>query len=107
MTNARGYQVFTADDTSRILENIGQARGVIEVAVNRPGDMPRPFPTYAGGRGGNEQTFRIEYSPTIYINGDKPDDLEKKLRENNENLLAMFEEFLRKRRDDEGRMAYA
>jgi TP901 family phage tail tape measure protein len=103
VTNARGYQVFTAAQTNEILGNINRARAINSalppVSNSDTGRMPTPQ-----ARGGG---FVIEYSPTIYVNGDKPGDLEEKLRANNESLLRMFEEFLRKQRDNERRMSYA
>ena len=57
--------------------------------------------------GGGESKFEINYNPTIYVDGDKPEDLDEKLKQNNEALLNMFKEFLRTERENENRMVYA
>jgi len=98
VTGARGRKVFTAAETSAIFDNIKAAN-----AFNRtPAAMPQ-MPITCGG----EQSFVIQYSPTIYVDGNTPGDLEEKLRQNNESLLQMFKEFLRQQTDKERRTAYA
>ena len=49
----------------------------------------------------------INSSPTIYIDGSRPGDLEEKLAEYNRQLAGMVEDILYKRRDTERRSAYA
>ena len=55
----------------------------------------------AGQGGGISLT--INNNPTVYVEGDKPGDLEEKLEENNRNLLQEVEDLLDKRNDDERR----
>ena len=137
VTNARGYKVFNADATDRILDNISKInainnalrpavsdsdtdkkQGIVEriggfisalrgVAINRIEEMgQKPLPALQSSHS-KKQSFTIEYRPTIYVHGDKPGDLEEKLKQNNENLLLMFKEFLRKQREDEWRERFA
>jgi TP901 family phage tail tape measure protein len=128
VTNARGRTVFTAAETSAILDNINAARAITnnaatppptitervggfisalkDAAANRAAEMggqPLPPMPSSGGGGFN---ITIHNTPTIYVDGDTPGDLEEKLKQNNENLLQMFKEFLRQQRENEGRMAY-
>ena len=59
-------------------------------------------------RSGSEvQQFNIQYSPTIHVDGNKPGDLEDKLRQNNESLIALIMERIRDKEDNERRMIYA
>ena len=53
-----------------------------------------------------EVHFDINYSPTIYTNGE-PGDLEEKLKKNNDALIERFKEFLRQEREKERRTSYA
>lgn len=137
VTNARGRKVFTAAETSSILDTINTAKAINNAvphaavsdsdtpmptmaervggfisalkgfAANRVEEMTQPpLPTLQSTRGG-EQSFTIQYSPTIYVDGNKPGDLEEKLKKNNETLLQMFKEFLRQQRENEGRTSYA
>lgn len=99
VTGARGRKVFTAAQTNNIFDNINRAK-----AINNAN--PAPTALKAPPQGGG-QTFTIQYSPTIYVDGDKPGDLEEKLKENNLTLLEMFKEFLRQQREDERRTGYA
>lgn len=101
VTGARGRKVFTAAQTDAIFANINRMRA-FNAANNMP-QTPQPIPTRGGQQGG----FVIQYSPTIYVDGNKPGDLEEKLKQNNETLLQMFKEFLRRERENERRMAYA
>ena len=48
-------------------------------------------------------SLTINNNPTVYVEGDKPGDLEEKLEENNRNLLQEVEDLLDKRSDDERR----
>ena len=104
VTNARGYQVFTAPQTSEILDNISRMMAINSTLP--PVSDSDTLKTATAARAGGD-SFTIEYSPTIYINGETTGNLEEKLRQNNENLLQMFAEFLRKQQEDAGRMAYA
>ena len=137
VANARGRKVFTAAQTSEIFQNIKAAKALLgatpppvsnsdtnrpptmmervggligalrAVAANRTEEMAaQPPPAFQGTQSGG-RSFTIEYSPTIYVSGDVPGDLEEKLKKNNEHLLQMFKEFLRQQREDEGRMTYA
>lgn len=132
VTGARGRKVFTAAQTTAIFDNIKMAKAINDSAEQ---NAPRPatmiervggfigiikntaaerlggeaeklgiseIPTSGGGT-----KFEIYYNPTIYVEGDKPGDLEEKLKQNNAKLLQMFKEFLRQQREDERRMNFA
>lgn len=55
-----------------------------------------------------QQTTKIEINnqPVIHIDGNKPDDLEEKLRKNNEELLNQVDERMRRKEEDERRGRY-
>lgn len=101
VTGARGRKVFTAIETQKIFANISRAKAITATAGNA--SKLRNMPTSGGGN----QSFTIQYSPTIYVDGNKPGDLEEKLKKNNESLLQIFKEFLRQERENERRMTYA
>lgn len=131
VTGARGRKVFTAAQTTAIFDNINKAKAINSAEQNAPrpatiiervggfigavknaaverfsGEAAKPdvsaIPTSSG-----ETKFEINYSPTIYVEGDKPGDLEEKLKQNNEKLMQMFKEFLRQERENERRMSFA
>ncbi len=126
VTGARGRKVFTAAETSEIFKNISAAKSISEnaprksivdkvggafsavktaIAERIQGNTPRiaQTPTTNGG----EIKFEIHYNPTIYVEGDKPGDLEEKLKQNNEKLLQTFKEFLQQKEEKERRTTYA
>lgn len=115
VTGARGRKVFTAAETSEIFKNISAAKSISNIgdvlnatknaiAERVQGDAPRI--TQAPTSGG-ETKFEIHYNPTIYIEGDKPADLEEKLEQNNEKLLQKFKEFLEREEEKKRRTTYA
>jgi phage-related minor tail protein len=130
VADARGRKVFTAAQTSDIFKNIKAAMAINKAAPvsdsdtikDRVGGLigalrgaaasraetmaQKPLSSMPMSSGGGT-SFTIEYSPTIHVSGDVPGDLEEKLKENNENLLQLFKDFLRQQREDEGRMVYA
>ncbi|MCF8018298.1 MAG: phage tail tape measure protein [Vallitaleaceae bacterium] len=55
-----------------------------------------------------ERTTKIEINnqPIIHVDGNKPGDLEEKLRKNNEDLLNQVDEKMRKKEEDERRSRY-
>lgn len=117
ITNAKNRTVFTAAETGRIAENV---QGVREVVMMAPalqaaitaaqaarvtaGVQAQPATVMAGATGGT--TIHIVNQPTIVVEGDKPDDLDEKLKRNNENLLNQVDERFRQRADDERRGRY-
>lgn len=131
VTGARGRKVFTAAQTTAIFDNINKAKAINSAEQNAPrpatviervggfigavknaaverfgGEAAKPdvsaIPTSSG-----ETKFEINYNPTIYVEGDKPGDLEEKLKQNNEKLMQMFREFLRQEQENERRMSFA
>lgn len=133
VTGARGRKVFTAAQTTTILDNINRAKAINDSAeqtaprpktiIERVGGFIGAVKDAAAERLGIKETakpeiseapavggeikFEINYNPTIYVEGDKPEDLEEKLKQNNEKLLQMFKEFLRQERENERRMSFA
>lgn len=112
ITNAPGRTVYTAKQTQAFLDIIRRIKDF---------DFPMPRSgagglAFAGGYatpatvtagvsyGGTKIT--IHNKPLIQVDGAAPDDLEEKLQRNNENLLQMLDEWIRKKEDDERRQRY-
>ncbi|MCM1059670.1 MAG: phage tail tape measure protein [Eubacterium sp.] len=99
----------SATHPQTIIERVGGFIGAVkDAAAERLGikEAAKPEPTPEPTTGG-EINIEINYNPTIYVEGDKPNDLEEKLKENNEKLLQMFKEYLRQERENERRMSFA
>lgn len=117
ITNAKNRTVFNAAETGRIAENM---QGVREVVMMAPalqaaiaaaqsarvaaGVQAQPATVAIGAESGT--TIHIVNQPTIVVEGDKPDDLDEKLRRNNEDLMNRVDERFRQRADDERRGRY-
>ena len=54
----------------------------------------------------NNANINVTNSPTVIVQGDKPDDLEGKLERNNQNLLRQIKEMLDGQEDDDRRSKY-
>ena len=117
ITNAPGMTVYTAERTQKILETSNRAAAAVKAApaavqVGGYGGNPvaevktAPEVTRNPGRGGGTQNITVNNSPTIIVQGDKPDDLDEKLKRNNEDLLNQVDERFRQRADDERRGRY-
>jgi len=136
VTNAKGYKVFTAPQTTEILNNINRINtlnntihpsanpsanpdvpkipafsGIIgaikSAAANRvEAASQKPLIALPAGRD-SQQSVVLNYSPTINVDGDVPGDLDEKIKQNNEVLIQMVLEALRKAREDERRNEYA
>ena len=102
--------------TRRIMENSNRAAAAVKSA---------PAVTQAGGYGenpvtevktapevtrnpggGGTQNITVNNSPTIIVEGDKPDDLDQKLEENNQKLIREIREMQRQEAEDERRAVY-
>lgn len=113
ITNAPGRTVFTADQTRNILaaQNTA-ATTAATVAQTAPaaqtvnGNNTAPEVAAGAGNGGGAKNVTINNNPTIVINGDKPEDLEAKLEENNRKLLRDVEDLLDEKEDKERRQKY-
>lgn len=64
------------------------------------------IPTVTATSTSGNTTIKIYNQPQIQIDGEKPADLDEKLRKNNENLLDKVDEMLRKKDDDDRRSRY-
>jgi len=117
VTNAPGMTVYTAERTQKILETSNRAAAAVQAApaavqVGGYGGNPvaevktAPEVTRNPGRGGGTQNITVNNSPTIIVQGDKPDDLDQKLEENNQKLIREFREIQRQEAEDERRMVY-
>lgn len=114
ITNAPGRTVYTAAQTQQIMERSRSAAasvaGVVEPhrfpAMATPQLQAVRAPEVATAGGGGGFTITLHNSNTIVVNGDRPDDLEAKLEENNQKILREFEEAIRKKEDDERRSDY-
>ena len=113
ITNAPGRKVFTADQTRNILaaQNTA-ATTAATVAQTAPaaqtvnGNNTAPEVAAGAGNGGGAKNVTINNNPTIVINGDKPEDLDAKLEENNRKLLRDVEDLLDEKEDKERRQKY-
>lgn len=114
ITNAPGRTVFTADQTRNILA--AQNAAATTAAAIAPTTTPTaqtvnsqnaaPEVTPGAGSGGGAKNVTINNNPTIVINGDKPEDLDAKLEENNRKLLRDVEDLLDEKEDKERRQKY-
>lgn len=113
ITNAPGRTVFTADQTRNILaaQNTA-ATTAATVAPTAPtaqtvnANNTAPEVAAGAGNGGGAKNVTINNNPTIVINGDKPEDLDAKLEENNRKLLRDVEDLLDEKEDKERRQKY-
>lgn len=118
ITNAPGRTVFTADQTRNILAAQNTAATTAEAVAPTAAQTtttPQTVNNYntapevtagAGSGGGSANNVTINNSPTIVINGDKPEDLDAKLEENNRKLLRDVEDLLDEKEDKEKRQKY-
>lgn len=112
ITNAPGRTVYTANQTKAIMGSqnaaITKFRDSSGIVNNYTTKQVREAPEMVKTAGQSENTqITITNNPTIIINGDKPEDLEIKLEENNRRLLQQIENLLSKRSEDERRARYA
>lgn len=115
ITNAPGRTVFTASQTRNILAAQNTAATTTAAVapttqttaqtVNNYNTAPEVTPG-AGSSGGSANNVTINNSPTIVVNGDKPEDLDAKLEENNRKLLRDVEDLLDEKEDKEKRQKY-
>lgn len=117
ITNAPGMTVYTAERTQKILETSNRAAAAVKAApaatqVGSYGGNPvaevktAPEVTRNPGRGGGTQNLTVNNSPTIIVQGDKPDDLDQKLEANNQKLIREIREMQRQDAEDERRAVY-
>lgn len=117
ITNAPGRTVFTADQTRNILaaQNTAATTAAAVAPTAQTTTAPQTVNNYntapevtagAGSGGGSANNVTINNSPTIVINGDKPEDLDAKLEENNRKLLRDVEDLLDEKEDKEKRQKY-
>lgn len=112
ITNMPGRTVYTAAQTQQIMERSQSAAASVAGAAAQ--GIPAPVPQVQAARapeviaagGGGGYTITLHNSPTIVVDGSRPDDLDQKLEENNKKLLRDFEEAVRKKEDDERRSDY-
>ena len=117
ITNAPGRTVFTADQTRNILaaQNTAATTAAAVAPTAQTTTAPQTVNNYntapevtagAGSGGGSANNVTINNSPTIVINGDKPEDLDAKLEENNRKLLRDVEDLMDEKEDKEKRQKY-
>ena len=117
ITNAPGMTVYTAERTRQILENGNRAAAAVKSAPaamqvgggggNAAAEVrTAPEVTRNPSGGGGTQNLTINNSPTIIVQGDKPDDLEQKLEANNQKLIQQVREMQRQDAEDERRAVY-
>ncbi len=114
ITNARGRTVFTASQTRNIMaaqNMVAEAATVAPTASAATAQTVNNYnaaPEVATGAGSStiSRNVNINNNPTIVINGDKPEDLDAKLEENNRRLLREFETLMNDKEDKERRQRY-
>lgn len=114
ITNAPGRTVFTAAQTRSILAAQNTASATAATVTPAAGMTAQtvkshnaaPEVTAGAGNGGGTNNFTINNSPTIVIEGDKPEDLDAKLEANNQRLLHEVEELMEQKEDKERRQKY-
>lgn len=89
ITNAPKRSVYTAAET----ENIFAAQKAVAAAGKTPEVKTAPEVKASGGGGGSKSVV-INQTNNITINGDKPEQLEETLQQNNEKLLQQVDEKL-------------
>lgn len=99
--------VYTAEETRNIFAAQRAAAEAVRTAPTMTAAKVAPTMTAGSGSGsgGGSKTITINNSPTIIVNGEKPDDLEEKLERNNQNLLQQVDEKLNSN-EDEGRTRF-
>ncbi|GHV18190.1 hypothetical protein FACS18949_13570 [Clostridia bacterium] len=113
ITNSKGSKVFTAAQTSQIMQNINAAETINKISMLNPNNPAQqnnaPSPLSLNITGGKSQgvNLTVNYNPQITVNGDKPGDLEEKLQESEKRIVARFEAMLRDKKDKEERMVFA
>lgn len=117
ITNAPGRTVFTASQTRSIMaaQNTAATTAAAVAPTTAPTTTAQTVNNYntapevtagAGNNGGGAKNVTINNNPTIVVNGDKPEDLDAKLEENNKRLLRDVEELLDEKEDKERRQKY-
>lgn len=117
ITNAPGRTVFTASQTRSIMaaQNTAATTAAAVAPTTEPTTTAQTVNNYntapevtagAGNNGGGAKNVTINNNPTIVVNGDKPEDLDAKLEENNKRLLRDVEELLDEKEDKERRQKY-
>lgn len=97
--------VYTAEETRNIFAAQRAAAEAVRTAPTMAAAKTAPTLTAGKGSGSGSKNITINNSPTIIINGDKPDDLEEKLERNNQTLLQQVDEKLSSS-EDEGRTRF-
>lgn len=123
ITNAKGRTVFTAAQTTRMLEDINTARqaqqsGIKQVVMVSPqlinalstARVPANVtaakaPTVTAGTE-NRMTITLTSNPVIYANGSDPEKLKEQLAKHDEELLNKMDERIRQKADKERRGRY-
>jgi len=112
ITNAPGRTVYTAKQTQAFLDIIRRIKD-FDFPMPRSGAGGLAFAggygtpaTVSTGASYGGTSITIHNNPLIQVDGAAPNDLEEKLQRNNESLLQMLDEWIRKKEDDERRQRY-
>ncbi len=99
-----GEKILTAAETARVKRDIE-----LQVAPSQMQAVYAQAGNIVQAKSSNNQnnSIVINNNPTINIDGNKPDNLEEKLEENNRNLLQMIRDLLDRKKEDERRSVYA
>lgn len=102
-----GEKILTAAETARAKSRLMPYMDSMGAAPPQAQGNGAALPMQALPPSQPTASIVINSSPTIYIDGSRPGDLEEKLAEYNRQLAGMVEDILYKRRDTERRSAYA
>ena len=102
-----GEKILTAAETARAKRSLLPDVFPVAEAAPQARGYGEALPMQALPPSQAAASIVINSSPTIYINGDRPGDLEEKLAAYNRQLAKMVEDILYRRGDTERRSAYA
>lgn len=95
--------IFSSAKMAAVTTN-GMTLPQLQYSTNTATDVQAP--TVRADSTQHSTKIEITNQPIIHIDGNKPDDLEEKLRKNNQELLKQVDERMRKREEDERRGRY-
>ncbi|GHV07103.1 hypothetical protein FACS1894217_07160 [Clostridia bacterium] len=108
VTNARGRKVFTAAQTSQIMQNINAAQRITQaIATPAPAVTVNTPASGAVSGGAQDVKLTVNYSPQITVNGNNPADLAGQLQNSENRVRQIFAEELRNFMEAQRRMKYA
>ncbi|MCM1165680.1 MAG: phage tail tape measure protein [Ruminococcus sp.] len=110
-----GEKVYTAEETKDIFDAYTQMASYMPRFTAVRENKGSEYSGIEAARGktafalnsGKDIKCEINYSPAIYIDSGNAEELEAKLRQNNENVLKLFKDYMREEAENERRMSFA